>query len=97
VRWAVYDQSIAIAAGFAVATALAFMQLTNTIHPPGTPLPLSLSLSSPLPSLIRLLNIFNTGGATALIAVTSAKMAWGGYRDVRFFIYYLFMFLHNIF
>eukprot|EP00026_Physarum_polycephalum_P013499 Phypoly_transcript_13910.p1 GENE.Phypoly_transcript_13910~~Phypoly_transcript_13910.p1 ORF type:complete len:253 (+),score=32.35 Phypoly_transcript_13910:165-923(+) len=56
VRWWVYKQSIAIASGFAVATAIAFMQLTNCVHPPG--------------------------GATALIAVTSARMPWGGYQYV---------------
>jgi len=56
VRWAVYEQSVAIASAFAVATAIAAMQLTNTVHPPG--------------------------GATALIAVTSAQMAWGGYLYV---------------
>lgn len=56
VRFAVYDQSVAIAAAFAVASAIAAMQLTNTTHPPG--------------------------GATALIAVTSPEMAWGGYLYV---------------
>lgn len=56
IRWAVYDQSIAIASGFAVATAIAAMQFTGTTHPPG--------------------------GATALIAVTSPRMAWGGYLYV---------------